>query len=654
MSEIHTAYIDNEIEQELGYNVWAEEQAANPDAEPIDFTFHDQLLKHAREVRANYFGHRPKHNPTRDDVRMLTFQIQEGLNAEKAFGSSDKAALLPVRTQIALEDKIQKGKESQDLLVMVDMPYALEMVRESMGLNRYSHNAFVRRQKRHLFKTFIHIDSLRSRFADMDSRINLAVIGMYKAAREYKPGHGSSDEVGFLGFAKWRIATELYNQFATESPLISGMEERLDPSDEGHTKHAFFNAILYKDNLITAPGDDITGSDWDPSEILTIPDLVEDTGVDVTRSGIIVHETNALHRLLDQLPERHCQILMLRAQGLTFDEIGLKFGVTRERVRQMHGRGMEMLMTRYMVSKSVAPDISTSEHPRGLSAQIDGGTLSLLTIGRSGATYTPVPKDPYPRNVVLQPQEEIFEIAPSQESEQPVDETAQSPEEESIDVKALLAKHHEGVAKLSSGLSILHARHLEATQGSGYYPNQAISFIKELVGPNLTAEVIAQVWSTNAAELTKRIPERVRRDRLGLLLSALLQDVITEQDDITLDMSGFKEPIHNMCVGLSKGRVTIVGDVGDFAGVRLRGTAKLIIEGSVGHRAFSASEDRASIHIKGNTGREFATASTTSGHITVDGSISSIGIAPDLKADIVYGSLERETVGATVTRARQS
>ena len=58
----------------------------------------------------------------------------------------------------------------------------------------------------------------------------------------------------------------------------------------------------------------------------------------------------SVHGLLDQLEPRERAIIRLRAglegdmpRGLTLEEIGSRFGITKERVRQLHARSMRKL-----------------------------------------------------------------------------------------------------------------------------------------------------------------------------------------------------------------------------------------------------------------------------------------------------------------------
>jgi RNA polymerase primary sigma factor len=59
--------------------------------------------------------------------------------------------------------------------------------------------------------------------------------------------------------------------------------------------------------------------------------------------------TNSINRLLDQLEPREREIIRMRAgldnhaKGMTLEEIGAQFGITKERVRQLNARAMKKL-----------------------------------------------------------------------------------------------------------------------------------------------------------------------------------------------------------------------------------------------------------------------------------------------------------------------
>ncbi len=61
-------------------------------------------------------------------------------------------------------------------------------------------------------------------------------------------------------------------------------------------------------------------------------------------------QKDELRKLLNQLPQRHCEILMLRYGAFgrkqkTLQEIADAYGITRERVRQIETRALEMCKT---------------------------------------------------------------------------------------------------------------------------------------------------------------------------------------------------------------------------------------------------------------------------------------------------------------------
>jgi RNA polymerase sigma factor (sigma-70 family) len=53
-----------------------------------------------------------------------------------------------------------------------------------------------------------------------------------------------------------------------------------------------------------------------------------------------------MNRCLSGIDDRLRQILVLRSQGKTLDEVGALFGLSKERVRQLQNRGLELMRAR--------------------------------------------------------------------------------------------------------------------------------------------------------------------------------------------------------------------------------------------------------------------------------------------------------------------
>ena len=51
----------------------------------------------------------------------------------------------------------------------------------------------------------------------------------------------------------------------------------------------------------------------------------------------------SLYKNRDDLKEKYWQMMRLRAEGHTLNEVGSRFGVTRERVRQIEARFLRLL-----------------------------------------------------------------------------------------------------------------------------------------------------------------------------------------------------------------------------------------------------------------------------------------------------------------------
>ena len=81
-------------------------------------------------------------------------------------------------------------------------------------------------------------------------------------------------------------------------------------------------------------------------------DIAPDTRTD-EHEVVATHEraTHSVNRLLEYLEPRERDIIRMRAglddhhKGMTLEEIGKEFGITKERVRQLHARSMKKLRT---------------------------------------------------------------------------------------------------------------------------------------------------------------------------------------------------------------------------------------------------------------------------------------------------------------------
>lgn len=80
----------------------------------------------------------------------------------------------------------------------------------------------------------------------------------------------------------------------------------------------------------------------------TLCDVIADPDGDVLAHLLSDQQRETIDDVLEELPPREARILALRfglrsGQDMTFDEIGRRFGLTRERIRQLQNLGLDRL-----------------------------------------------------------------------------------------------------------------------------------------------------------------------------------------------------------------------------------------------------------------------------------------------------------------------
>lgn len=88
--------------------------------------------------------------------------------------------------------------------------------------------------------------------------------------------------------------------------------------------------------------------DQDEGPSLTLRDTIADSETDNLQQIVAKQQHEMISALLQELPPREARILEMRfglrnGEGLTLDEIGRRFGLTRERVRQLQNLALDRL-----------------------------------------------------------------------------------------------------------------------------------------------------------------------------------------------------------------------------------------------------------------------------------------------------------------------
>jgi len=205
--------------------------------------------------------------------------------------------------------------------------------------------------------------------------INDGNIGLIEAARRFDPDKGTK----FITYAIWWIRQSIMQALAEQSGAVSlpikqagllyriGQKYRDLKQELGRapthaelaaslemkvaTVESILRASRFSLSLETPPTDDKNFS-----LISHLPDVTQLSSSDQSLQSTLLEEIN---RLLDKLEPREREILRLRygfCEGtpLTLEKIGKKFGLSRERVRQIETRAKKKIMK--MVDKDKLKD----------------------------------------------------------------------------------------------------------------------------------------------------------------------------------------------------------------------------------------------------------------------------------------------------------
>ncbi len=395
---------------------------------------------------------------TRDQERLLAHTIQAGNRAEEQVAVCEaRINELDVVDDKVMQEYLQElraanqGKKAHTLLVEGSLRFAAYVARLSMGFHKpeagssqdYSEQQSGRPGKSRVEKPtaiFRDIAELRTPNAELEDRIQLANIGLIKAARKFSPSDEQMDgtkkkaPARFMTYARWWIEQEIARSIPYETsgfrlPEAAGQELREYMREQrGSDDPLLGRYAAWSEGRYTEPLDEITfdaspeevEDDWHEPEQLTIADVFPASGTDHLLEELDKERLKkVVDDLLGQLDERDAGIISMRfglfdQAALTLDEVGMAYGVTRERIRQVESKAMAKLRRRSYrkeLADYLQPD--SSEHQ---SQYVVGG--DRLKLGRTLARS--LETDELTADEGVQEPRELWQAYPGEEWEEPV------------------------------------------------------------------------------------------------------------------------------------------------------------------------------------------------------------------------------------------
>lgn len=629
---------------------------------------------------------------TRAEEQELARVIEAGAKAELEL-SSGRRMYRP--TIDRLEVIAAASKEAQHKLVECNMRFAAYYARASMGILKGNKNDPYERE-RIATSTFMDVTSLRSPEASLEDRVQIAMIGLLKAAEKFRPHATSKTKNGrkqpprFTTLASWYIVSELSREIPENE--YSGLRLPVNKVDglrkfrrvkrqafelEGRELTIDELAVMFDmapesiarmEYLLEAtstryPLDMDTGitayEEYDTAEEdspglpgLRLEDIVSSREAsDVLVEGVVAGMgRRAILAVFDTLSEREAGVLLRRFDLIptdntdmewNLDTIGKVYGVTRERARQIESKAM---------SKVRHPSRSDSLKPV---LQV-GGLIELdfsqkASRSERPARYAGVGAAHLGRTVLGRLLDES--VYPAQDRD-PSLESWQTFAGESWELPTRKVTRGSFVEFMAANLEPLDfARVSRREETSERRPYRLLETLdQEDERPFSLQDLersLPSVLRTIISTVEREAPERdLDGKKIGLFLSKIIGDALRSHDDairltIPDELDG---KIEMFGKGMIRGEVRIVGNLGDFAGYEMGGLSRLVVDGSVGDSCGYKASDGAIIAISGDAGYSLGRGARNEVGFGVEGTIESLALHPQFKGTIDCGRLRRHGV----------
>jgi RNA polymerase sigma factor (sigma-70 family) len=563
----------------------------------------------------------------------LSLLIADGIDAETAlaFAKDDEREVL--------EAKVAEGMEARYALFYVNMPFALYIARESVGIVHEATRAKIAqmnlgRASARLTGSYMPYSSMKSPYADLGQRQQSALEGLWEATAKYRPPEkkeGVEDQeekkpARFITFAAWHIQSRIDRDrkneenngirltIATHDVLnrhFNGYKAQdSDPAPAKlakwrlHTDYAEYPSQLatYVDGGYNEMRDPWSEDDYAE----TLSDIWADERQNVASSAESRAVADKLDALLEDLNERDALVVRMRFgigfEGpATYDEVAEVLKVTRERVRQIESKTLAKL--RHPIrSKDLRDFLNAEEVFLPPSHSGDDIILPVESVARYSGHQREFYRAPLDEQPLMRDREKL-------ESWQFfADENWEDPVRGNLYENA----SKEAVKKAAFVLDGARSWHFdgrsESYKSAPYSVSLMERFERELGGKKITYGQLQQIWSVfvnnGATRMQEELGENFSYARLGRLFSKLIRDFTDHSsvgnDWIQLDIpEHFNGKISHLASGLTTGSVLIVGDVGGHVAEMNSGASSVKVQGNVGLNAGARMRNYSSLEIYG-------------------------------------------------------
>ncbi|HSX33249.1 MAG TPA: sigma-70 family RNA polymerase sigma factor [Candidatus Saccharimonadales bacterium] len=580
----------------------------------------------------------------------------EQLRAHERLDAKQRARLA------LLQEHAAAGRHAEHVLVECHLKFAAYLARASMnilpegdrdalpGSKEWRRN---RALKNNFYYSWLPKDftSLKSRFAVLDDRVQVANIALIKAARTFQPDvrNDKGNLVSFASYAAVAIKTRLARYIVGGDPndhekpvhIPGGVIDKIkkarrDDWSEHMTAEERAEFLSYDqlqdstswDELFfTGAVDEESDDNGDALLLWSGEAIADDEPIDPLETVAEANRSELIWEVLATMSEREQGVLRLRFgldDGIprTLDDIGIIYGCSRERVRQietklikrLRGEGASGILMGYVAALRDLVDVTEG----GMLPQRVG---DVIKTGRSAGqaavrlvTVTPTAEPP-----VIPGRRVSWQAYPGELWDEPVRKTDSQ-------LEAAYAQVGERLREMIFGASLYTFQKSFAEEVGSVYPKVLVDHIQKTLGRDLRPEHIADFWNTHledfARHLEGNLGDDASLDRATQLMSRLLAEQMSDNDIVDLYIpETLQGKLNYVGAWLSHGEVRVHGQLDNYAGYQMNGLGQLRIEGSVQHFAGQAMSGNARLEISGDAGAFLGSGTRGSASILVRGNV---------------------------------